>query len=94
MKFLKFSIILHFTNKFIFFQIEEWLAQLLEEKPLSVKKLEKIDELYKLSSLMNSEIRFRWLRLCIRGKWKLKIKPSLEFITEQGRMKFVRPLYR
>lgn len=75
-------------------QLKEFLAQLLEEKPLSLEKLKTMERIYKLNSVKNSEIRFRWLRLCIRGKWKEQIQHALDFVTEQGRMKFVRPIYR
>lgn len=42
----------------------------------------------------NSEIKFRWLRLCLKGDWKACYPHVVQFVTEQGRMKFVRPLYR
>ena len=37
----------------------EFLALLLEEEPLSVAKLEKMQDLYGFDSVINSEIRFR-----------------------------------
>jgi len=36
----------------------------------------------------------RWLRICIRANVKAAIPLALKFVSEQGRMKFVRPLYR
>ncbi|XP_067683113.1 leukotriene A-4 hydrolase-like isoform X1 [Haliotis asinina] len=75
-------------------QIREFLSQLLEQEPLSVTKLEKMQELYDFNSVRNSEIRFRWLRLGLLGHWADAIPRAIEFVTEQGRMKFVRPLYR
>lgn len=75
-------------------QVREFLAQLLEEKPFSVEKLKQMESVYGFNSVKNSEIQFRWLRLCIRGKWHEQIKRALEFVTIQGRMKFVRPIYR
>jgi len=36
----------------------------------------------------------RWLRLGIHSKWLDQVPRALEFVTEQGRMKYVRPLYR
>ena len=53
-----------------------------------------MEELYKLNVVRNSEIRFRWLRLNLRGKVENAVSGALEFVTEQGRMKFVRPIYR
>ena len=72
----------------------DFIGQLLEEEPLSVGKLEKMQELYNLSAVNNSEIKFRWIRLGLRGKWKDAVPRAVEMVTEQGRMKFLRPLYR
>lgn len=36
----------------------------------------------------------RWIRLCIRSRNKEIVPLALKFINEQGRMKFVRPVYR
>ncbi|XP_064078786.1 leukotriene A-4 hydrolase-like isoform X2 [Macrobrachium nipponense] len=75
-------------------QISQWLAQLLECEPLSITKLEKMEELYGMSSRNNAEIKFRWLRLGLKSHWPDCVDEALKFITEQGRMKFVRPIYR
>ena len=75
-------------------QVVELLAQLLEAPPLPVTKLEKMQELYDLDSRANSEIRFRWLRVGLAARWEHQLQPALEFVTEQGRMKFIRPIYR
>ena len=75
-------------------QIVEFLAQLLEEPPLTPTKLKKMEEIYGMNDRGNAEIRFRWLRLCIAGRWLEQVPAALEMVTTQGRMKFVRPLYR
>merc|ERR1712150_70987 len=54
----------------------------------------RMDELYNFGKVKNSEIKFRWLRLCIRAEVESAVPTALEFVTEQGRMKFVRPIYR
>nr|CAD7571094.1 unnamed protein product [Timema californicum] len=69
-------------------QVKEFVALLLHEAPLSLHKLKTMDKVYDLSSKTNAEIRFRWLRLCIKGKWEEKIADSLDFVSEQGRMKY------
>jgi hypothetical protein len=51
-------------------------------------------ELYKLSGSNNSEIKFRWIRLGIRARWEDAIPRAVQMVTEQGRMKFLRPIYR
>ena len=38
--------------------------------------------------------RFQWLRLCLKSRWEPKVAEALEFATSQGRLKFVRPLFR
>lgn len=75
-------------------QVRAFLAQLLEEAPLSSEKVCHMEEAYGMSGRLNSEIRFRWLRLCLRAKWEECVNAALQFVTEQGRMKFVRPIYR
>ncbi|XP_046356909.2 leukotriene A-4 hydrolase-like isoform X2 [Haliotis rufescens] len=75
-------------------QRREFLSQLLQQPPLSVTKLQKMQEVYDFNSVRNSEIRFRWLRLGLLSHWADAIPRAIQFVTEQGRMKFVRPLYR
>ncbi|XP_045624451.2 leukotriene A-4 hydrolase isoform X1 [Procambarus clarkii] len=75
-------------------QIREWLAELFGGEQLPVEKLEKMNELYKMSSRSNSEIKFQWLRLGLKARWDDRVDEALKFITEQGRMKFVRPIFR
>jgi leukotriene-A4 hydrolase len=82
-------------NKLTSGQKVEFLGVLLaEEKPLSIKKLEKMEELYKLNSVINAEIRCRWIRLGLAGHWKDAIPRAVKMVTDQGRMKFLRPIYR
>ena len=42
----------------------------------------------------NSEIRFRWQKLCLRAEMEEIIPHVVKFVLEQGRMKFTRPLYK
>ncbi|XP_054715902.1 leukotriene A-4 hydrolase-like [Uloborus diversus] len=75
-------------------QCREFLSLLLQQEPLSVKKMEKLTDAYNLRENHNSEIRFRWIRLGLKSQWKEIIDPALKFVTNIGRMKFVRPIYR
>ncbi|XP_064632949.1 leukotriene A-4 hydrolase-like [Lineus longissimus] len=75
-------------------QVTEFLSLLLLEPALSLSKMVKLKEVYKLNERNNSEIKFRWLRLGLRAHYADAIAPAMQFVTEQGRMKFVRPLYR
>jgi len=76
-------------------QLQEFLDQLIMAEPLSEASLQKMETSYtKISKSKNSEVRFRWLRVCIKGKYEGAIEDALKMVTEQGRMKFTRPLYR
>ncbi|XP_069765239.1 leukotriene A-4 hydrolase isoform X3 [Narcine bancroftii] len=72
----------------------EFLALLLLEPPLRLNKVEKMQEVYNFNGIKNAEIKFRWLRLCLRSRWEKAIPLALQMVTVQGRMKFTRPLYR
>uniref|UniRef100_A0A8C8VR17 Leukotriene A(4) hydrolase n=1 Tax=Pelusios castaneus TaxID=367368 RepID=A0A8C8VR17_9SAUR len=75
-------------------QLIEFLALLLVEAPLPVSHVKRMQEVYNFNAIKNSEIRFRWLRLCIQAKWEEAIPLALKMATEQGRLKFTRPLFR
>ena len=36
----------------------------------------------------------RWLRLCVRGEHEEMYQLAVKFVSQQGRMKYIRPLYR
>uniref|UniRef100_A0A8C4NTN6 Leukotriene A-4 hydrolase n=1 Tax=Dicentrarchus labrax TaxID=13489 RepID=A0A8C4NTN6_DICLA len=65
----------------------------LQER-LPLTHVKKMQEVYDLNAYMNSEIRFRWLRLCVRSRWEEAVPKALKMATEQGRMKFTRPLFK
>ncbi|XP_077565883.1 leukotriene A-4 hydrolase [Stigmatopora nigra] len=75
-------------------QIVEFLSLLLQEEPLPLSHVKKMQDVYDLNSRANSEVRFRWLRLCVRSRWDEAVPAALRMATEQGRMKFTRPLFR
>ena len=56
--------------------------------------LGKMDVIYGFTQSGNSEIRFRWQVLCLRAGVREIIPHVIQLATEQGRMKFTRPLYR
>jgi len=53
-----------------------------------------LDSRYAFSKSTNAEIAFRWQSLCLRCAFLPVLQQVTDFITSQGRMKFVRPLYR
>lgn len=71
-----------------------WLCNLLFQAPLPVSHVKRMQQVYDFNAINNSEIRFRWLRLCIKSKWEEAIPLALKMATDQGRMKFTRPLFR
>jgi len=79
------------------FQVVFFLDQLLllegDARP-DVALLNKINSLYHLNDSTNSEIRFCWYMLGIQAGYEKVYDAAKAFLLEQGRMKFVRPLYR
>lgn len=64
------------------------------EKPLPVTRMKQLDGQFGLSKQGNSEILHDWLLLSVRSQYE-PAYPALErFLTEQGRRKFLEPLYR
>lgn len=75
-------------------QLIQVLQDMLEADPQPVEKLKAMDQLLDISSMENSEVKFRWLRIALKAHWEDKIQETLDWINVVGRMKFVRPLYR
>mmetsp|Transcript_6318 Transcript_6318/g.8167 ORF Transcript_6318/g.8167 Transcript_6318/m.8167 type:complete len:699 (+) Transcript_6318:34-2130(+) len=63
-------------------------------KILPETTLNTLDTMYCLTSKNNSEIRFKWTKLCLLCGRSSILKHAASFAISQGRMKFVRPLYR
>ena len=63
-------------------------------RALSKERLDTLDKAFGLDAQGNSEIRFAWLELAVANRYPPAV-PSLEaFLTEQGRRKFVAPLFK
>ncbi|XP_056604573.1 leukotriene A-4 hydrolase [Triplophysa dalaica] len=75
-------------------QLIEFVALLLQEEPLPLTHLKRMQEVYQLNDIKNAEVRFRWLRVCVRGQWEESVTLALKMATDQGRMKFTRPLFK
>lgn len=67
---------------------------LIVAKTLPHESLAQMEEMYKLSVVKNSEIRMRWCMLGVASSWEPIYENAVGFLEAQGRMKFVRPLYR
>jgi leukotriene-A4 hydrolase len=71
-----------------------FLERLSDMPCLPHRLLEAMDGFYQLTAVRNSEIRFRWQLVCLKASYQPIYDPVVAFVTEQGRMKYVRPLYR
>ncbi|GMH36402.1 hypothetical protein BSKO_04270 [Bryopsis sp. KO-2023] len=72
----------------------ETLAEFRAMKPLHPTVTRKLAELYNLDAAKNSEIRFTWCKLCLAAEDPVILDNVVSFLGEQGRMKFVRPLFK
>lgn len=78
---------------------KEWItAQWLDflnslPKEVSEKNLAALDGAHKLSQVGNSEILFAWLMVAVRNTYKPALPACEDFLTRQGRRKFLKPLY-
>jgi len=86
------------TDSFDSHQWEVFLDNLLQQDaPPAKATVLRIIEKYQFLKSRNSEIRFRYQRLALMsgcGPDEPSIAEAVCFLKEQGRMKFVRPLYR
>ena len=65
-----------------------------QRQPLGVSTLRAMNGLYGLAKTRNSEILLRYCQLAIAAEDESIVPIAVRFITTQGRMKFVRPLYK
>jgi aminopeptidase N len=73
----------------------EWLAFLNGlPKPLTADQLAALDKAFGFSTTGNSEVRFAWLMHVVQSAWEPGYVSLEEFLTKQGRRKFLRPLYQ
>ncbi|XP_051156421.1 leukotriene A-4 hydrolase isoform X2 [Leptopilina boulardi] len=76
-------------------QREQFITVLFENNAtLSIKKLEKMQEIYDFDSVQNCDIKFIWIRLALKSRWEPKVTEALDFVSKYGRMKYLRPIYR
>lgn len=75
-------------------QMIHFLQQIVDGEPLPLDKVKAIGDIYKLKDNKNTEIIYRWLRICVRSKDDSMVDETFNFVNRQGRMKYVRPIYR
>lgn len=57
-------------------------------------KLAVMNKTYDLDHAKNAEVQFRWEILCLENALEDIFPFVAKFLSEQGRMKYIRPLYR
>jgi hypothetical protein len=67
--------------------VQAFLICLLEGRPLPIPKLQKMEELYKLSESQNTEIVFRWIRIGIAARYRTGSKERVARDDYFGRRK-------
>lgn len=80
-------------DKFSTDQTTFFLDLLLEAK-LPLDTVARVDSLYQLTASKNSEVRLSWYRVAIAAGYTVAYPAIAQFLALQGRMKYVRPLYR
>jgi leukotriene-A4 hydrolase len=72
----------------------EWLRFLRAlPETLDEPRLASLDDAFGFTESGNSEILFAWLRIAIRNRYEPALPALEEFLTSQGRRKFIAPLY-
>jgi hypothetical protein len=69
-----------------------FLNKLPRKLPLS--RLTALDRTLALSSIGNMEVRYAWLELVVANRYQPGVASLEQFLTTQGRRKFVRPLIK
>jgi len=78
-------------------QVVTFLDKLYEYRsltPLHKNTARRMAELYNMYAFKNCEIRFSWYRLAITAEDETVLPHVVALLKEQGRMKYLRPLYR
>ena len=73
----------------------EWLDFINNlPQPMSQDQMKTLDEALNLTQAGNSEILFAWLMHAVRNNYQPAFASLEDFLTRQGRRKFLKPLYR
>lgn len=75
-------------------QLMIFVSKVSDEGPYNKTFIEAIDKVYGFTKTKNSEVRFLWQILCLNSNYEEIFPEVVKFVEEQGRMKFVVPLYR
>jgi len=82
------------TNQISWFLDDLFMICSNRGRPLHKNTISLISCTYKFHESKNSEILFRYSKLAIAAGYEQFLPTVIRFITTQGRMKYIRPLYR
>eukprot|EP00123_Amoebidium_parasiticum_P017081 comp23704_c0_seq1/m.40741 comp23704_c0_seq1/g.40741 ORF comp23704_c0_seq1/g.40741 comp23704_c0_seq1/m.40741 type:complete len:622 (-) comp23704_c0_seq1:650-2515(-) len=82
------------VNDFVASQKVVFLSRLAEKDPIPHRVLSEMDKMYGFTASENAEIKCAWHSLCLKSNYEPIFPHVVAFVTSQGRMKYVRPLYR
>eukprot|EP00871_Galdieria_phlegrea_P004439 jgi/Galph1/4997/GphlegSOOS_G3675.1 len=78
-------------------QMVVFLNSIFASGQLSREAVQTLDEQVKFTKgkwNRNAEVRFIWLRVSLRAQYHPSVDNAVDFITAQGRMKYIRPIYK
>ncbi|CAG8635662.1 17827_t:CDS:10 [Acaulospora morrowiae] len=81
-------------EKFTALQKMAFLDYLSEFSSFPHSAIVAIDKVYNFTAVKNVEISYRWLKVCLAAEYEPMYPRVVKFLTEQGRTKYIRPLYR
>jgi len=65
-----------------------------QQDKLTLDILKKVDADYNLTGTVDPECKQRWFPLCIKAGYAPALEPAHTFVSTQGRMKYLNPIYR
>jgi hypothetical protein len=80
------------TSDWVTQQWQHFLQHL--PNPIGQDRLRQLDDAFEFTGTGNSEILFGWLRIAIREHYTPALAALEQFLTSQGRRKFLQPLYQ
>jgi leukotriene-A4 hydrolase len=72
---------------------QEWIHFLTTATALNKTRMQELDAEFAVTKTGNSEVLFQWLLLAIQHGFEPAYPRVEEFLTEQGRRKFISPIY-
>ncbi|KAI1715474.1 peptidase family m1 domain-containing protein [Ditylenchus destructor] len=75
-------------------QRKKVLMSIDAEEPLSPNRALLLEKAYDLNSVGNCEVFYSWALVAVKAKWPPIIPHALDFLTRQGRMKYLKPVYK